>query len=391
MGCGANDLAEGIFRPRPLTPHGTLPLLASGTPILGKERTFERGIIIFRPLKEIHKLVNRISGARATFHFEDIITGSPEMLRLIERLKSSPSSMSNILIIGESGTGKELIAQAVHNVSPRRRGPFIAVNCGAIPRELIGSELFGYAEGAFTGAKKGGNPGKFELANGGTIFLDEIGDLPFDQQATLLRVVQERSITRIGGREIIPVDVRIICATNKDLSLEMNRGRFRHDLYYRLNVISVKIPPLRERTNDVLLLFKYFLKKAELQTNKKVKKFDHDVEKYLILYDWPGNVRELQNVVECMVNNMYDSNLEFEHLPTEIRNYSPELTSSTLLRQTDGISSVTMREARALGRRLATTTEKNQINELLIKHGGNITRIAREIGVARSTIYKKMK
>ena len=232
-------------------------ILASGTPIVDEEGVVSSGLLILRPIKDVHKLVNRFSGAKASFRFENIITGNRTMQELIDNAKMAASNTSNVLIEGESGTGKELFAQAIHNSSQRSKEPFIAINCGAIPRDLIGSELFGYAEGAFTGARKGGNPGKFELASGGTVFLDEIGDMPLEQQAALLRVIQEKSITRIGGTQAIPVDVRIICATNKDLQTEMHHGRFRKDLYYRLNVILLRFR-LRERKEDIRLLVNHF-------------------------------------------------------------------------------------------------------------------------------------
>jgi PAS domain S-box-containing protein len=372
------------------TSHGPLHLLASGTPILGEEGAFNRGVIMLRPIRDVHRLVNRISGARATFHFEDIITGNPVMKELIKYLKASAASISNILISGESGTGKELFVQAIHNESPRRKGPFLAVNCGAIPRELIGSELFGYAEGAFSGAKKGGNPGKFELAHEGTLFFDEIGDMPLEQQVALLRVLQERTLMRIGGREEVPVDVRIVCATNKDLVAEIQKGSFRKDLYYRLNVISVKIPPLRDRRDDVTLLFGHFLKMAGFQFNKKVERIGDDVTNYLLQYNWPGNVRELQNVVERMLHNMDGCFLSAQHLPSEVRLSSEECILPILPKLPQGDATLTLNEARTLGRQWTRDAETRRIATLLEEHGGNISRVAKAMGVARSTIYKKM-
>ena len=226
------------------------------------------------------------------------------MKETIEVARMAARSSSNVLIEGESGTGKELFAQAIHNASKRSAGPFVAVNCGAIPRELIASELFGYSEGAFTGAKKGGNPGKFELADGGTLFLDEIGDMPLEQQVALLRVIQEKSVSRIGSNQVIPVDVRIICATNKNLLELMQTGRFRQDLYYRLNVINLRILPLRERKEDIPVLFQHFLQQMNQEGNQLSQQ---DVIEHLLSYDWPGNVRELQNVVERFVH--------LEHMP----------------------------------------------------------------------------
>ena len=285
-----------------ITTQGTLQFLASGTPMLDQNGEVERGLLIMRPIKEIHRLINRFGGAQASFKFTDIITNDVKMLETIERAKLAAQSSSNVMIEGESGTGKELFAQSIHNFSSRHKAPFIAVNCGAIPRELIGSELFGYVEGAFTGAKKGGKPGKFELASCCTLLLDEIADMPFEQQATLLRVLQEKKVGRIGGNQMLPVDVRVICATNKDLKNEMKKGSFRQDLYYRLNVISLRIPPLQERSTDVIRLFNHFLKTASRQINKDIKSVAPEILNYLIAYNWPGNVRELQNVVERMLN-----------------------------------------------------------------------------------------
>lgn len=368
---------------------GTHYLLASGTPILNEKGDVTSGVIVLRSIKEVHKLVNLFSGARATFLFKDIITQDHNMMNLIENAKRSAIGMSNILIQGESGTGKELFAQAIHNESSRNKSPFLAVNCGAIPRELIGSEMFGYTEGAFTGALKGGSPGKFELANGGTMFLDEIGDLPFEQQAALLRVIQEKSVTRIGGRDVIPIDVRIICATNKDLSVEMNKGTFRHDLYYRLNVINIKIPPLRERPNDILILFKYFLDTLAPKFSKSIRKINDGVLDRLLGYHWPGNVRELQNIAERMLNSMVGTSLEIEHLPIEIKGrelVEPSFPSSAVRNP----SRLSIKEARDLNRQLLIQTEKNQIIRLLGEHRGNISRVAKEMGLSRTTLYRKM-
>jgi transcriptional regulator with PAS, ATPase and Fis domain len=232
------------------------------------------------------------------------------MRETVEVARMAARSSSNVLIEGESGTGKELFAQAIHNASRRSAGAFVAVNCGAIPRELIASELFGYSEGAFTGAKKGGNPGKFELADGGTLFLDEIGDMPLEQQVALLRVIQDKSISRIGSNQVIPVDVRIICATNKNLLELMQTGRFRQDLYYRLNVINLRILPLRERKEDIPLLFEHFLQQMNQDCRSII---PNDFTERLLSYDWPGNVRELQNTVERIIH--------LEHMPDRSWHY----------------------------------------------------------------------
>lgn len=373
------------------TPRGPLSMLASGTPILNEKGSVEIAVIVLRPIKEVHRLVNRFSGARARFRFRDIITKDPGMLDLINSAKFAASSMSSILIEGESGTGKELFAQAIHNESPRNRGPFLAVNCGAIPRELIGSELFGYEEGAFTGAKKRGNPGKFELASGGTLFLDEIGDMPLDHQATLLRAIQEKTITRIGGHREIHVDIRIVCATNKDLIDEVRNNNFRRDLFYRLNVFNIRIPALRERPVDIGLLFRHFLKMEAQRLKKTIKRIDDRLLERLVSYSWPGNVRELQNIVERIANTFEGNFLEIEHLPFEFRSMipTPDSLVVTYDRQQEK-SDVSIKEVRDRSRLQAVNKEKNRIIELLNKHDGNISKAANELGISRTTLYKKM-
>ena len=391
-----NDLFDKRipFRDKELiysTANESVHLLASGTPIVNEEGNVNSGLIILRPINEVHKLVNRFSGAKATFHFEDIITGNDAMRELIENAKMAAFSMSNVLIEGESGTGKELFAQAIHNHSPRSKGPFVALNCGAIPRDLIGSELFGYVEGAFTGARKGGNPGKFELASGGTLFLDEIGDMPFEQQVALLRVIQEKSITRIGGTQAIPVDVRIICATNKDLHTEMIHERFREDLYYRLNVISIRIPPLRERKEDINLLVNHFLKNNYAYWDNDKASLPPQLLRSLKAYEWPGNVRELQNVVERMLNNAKGNQLDVSHLP-------PDLFSNKLEKRIQPVQHLhskeapakTIRETRQLAKKLMEDEERRQIIELMQLYKGNVSRVARELDMSRTTLYRKM-
>jgi len=367
-------------------------LVASGTPIINEEGVVSSGLLIIRPIKDVHKLVNRFSGAKASFNFEDIITGNPTMQELIDKAKMAASTVSNVLIEGESGTGKELFAQAIHNYSQRSKGPFIAINCGAIPRDLIGSELFGYVEGAFTGARKGGNPGKFELASGGTIFLDEIGDMPLEQQSALLRVIQEKSITRIGGTQAIPVDVRIICATNKDLQTEMHNGRFRKDLYYRLNVISIKIPPLRERKEDIRLLVNHFLRNSSANWKPGQDSITPDMLQVLEAYDWPGNVRELQNVVERMVNNAKDTNLSLADLPFEL--FFPEaIPKKEFLhgQSSPAGGGKTILELMETRKKRIKDEERRLIIDLLKVHNGNVSMVAREMGISRTTLYKKMK
>jgi transcriptional regulator with PAS, ATPase and Fis domain len=218
----------------------------------------------------------------------------------VQKAKQYAGYDSNLLIYGETGTGKEVFAQSIHNQSKRKKGPFVSVNTASIAPSLLESELFGYVEGAFTGARKGGKLGLFELAHGGTIFLDEIGELSPDIQSRLLRVLQEKEIMRIGDDKIIPVDVRVICATNRDLSELVQKGGFRADLYYRINVLSLRLPPLRERGEDILELFKYFVQDLAAHEGKKIT-IEPDAMNLLMAYHWPGNIRELHNIAELLV------------------------------------------------------------------------------------------
>lgn len=265
--------------------------------------------LVIKDIQKVYDMVNKYSGMRARYTFQDIIGESEKMVNLRYYAKSIANSPSTVLIQGESGTGKELIAQSIHNSSDRKDYGFVAINCGAIPKNLIESELFGYEEGAFTGARKGGHPGKFELANNGTIFLDEIGEMPLDMQVNLLRVLQEGYVTRIGGRKYIPVDVRVIAATNKNLIEEIEKGTFREDLYYRLSVIPIFVPPLRERTGDVPILLEHFLRLKSLKLKKPMLKLKDELYYKLVSYDWPGNIRELENCIENIVN--MDGNISF--------------------------------------------------------------------------------
>ncbi len=369
------------------TPTGHIHCVSSGKPTMDDEGQVSGGVILLHPIQKIHSLVNRMGGSQATFHFRDIIGDSVELREVIELAASTASSMSNVLLQGESGTGKEVFAQAIHNRSPRRRGPFVAINCGAIPRDLIASELFGYVEGAFTGARRGGRPGKFELASGGTLFLDEIGDMPLEQQVALLRVLQEKKITRIGSDKVIPVDVRIICATNKDLLEEVRQARFREDLYYRLNVISIVIPPLRDRPDDISVLAEYFLKKFGREMGAGASFYmDDEVVKRLMQYDWPGNVRQLQNVLERMVNIADGYRLGIEHLPVEIyqpREDAPDFQPSSLAQ--------VVRAARKNREKVLEEQEYRELVTLLQQCGGNISQVARKMEVSRNTIYRKMR
>lgn len=363
------------------TADGRVHCLSSGVPILDNG-VLTGAVIMVRPMEKVQKLVNRFSGAQAVFHFKDVIGKSREMARAIHIASLAAVGEANILLEGESGTGKEVLAQAIHNRSTRRKGPFVAVNCGAIPRELIASEIFGYTDGAFTGAKRGGRPGKFELAAKGTLFLDEIGDMPLEQQVALLRVLQDKKISRIGDDKVIPVDFRIICATNKNLEEEVDKGNFRKDLYYRINVVKITIPPLRDRPEDILELFNHFM---TAMGGEKVKNVDLRVIEALKHHAWPGNVRELQNVVERLISMVDSDYITLEHLPPSIIKSHHRVEPDLKARESQ------VNTAREKRKVIQAQNEYREILTYLSKHGGNISEIAKEMGVSRNTIYRKMR
>ena len=246
-------------------------------PILSPDNETIGKILILNEIRRAKTMVTRMIGAKANYRFEDICGRNPRFLMTVDQAKMVSRSSSNVLLLGRSGTGKDLFAQAIHNESERRDGPYVAINCGAIPRDLITSELFGYEEGAFTGSRRGGNQGKFELADTGTIFLDEIAEIPLELQTALLRVIEDKSVVRLGGTRVRPVDVRIIAATNKDLREEVRKGNFREDLYYRANVFAIDMVPLRERPDDIPLLVDCFVRKYERAMVKKIDRIDEKV------------------------------------------------------------------------------------------------------------------
>lgn len=314
--------------------------------------------------------------------FSDIIGSDRKFLRTIEMARTAANIDANVLILGESGTGKELFARAIHNSSPRKHNPFVAINCGSVSRELIHSELFGYVEGSFTGAKKGGSLGKFEVAKGGTLFLDEIGDMPLELQATLLRVLQEREVVRVGGHTPIPIDVRIIAATNKKLSEEIAyKGSFRSDLYYRLNVFTIELIPLRERIEDIPELLNYFNTQLNATTELPPKTLANDALKLLLQYRWPGNIRELKNVIDRSFYLAGDSRfITTEHLPAHILTYSVK----ALKEETVPENSVNIKKR-------GKQVDIREINELLVQYRGNLSKVAQKLGISRTTLYRRLK
>ena len=373
-----------------------LSFVVSGVPLDAGEDMADKGILVLRPVTQVRKMVTRMSGNQARFHFKDIVTINDQIRDMILLAKQAASSDCNVLIEGESGTGKELFAQSIHNASLRRNGPFVAVNCGALPRELVASELFGYAEGAFTGAKKGGKPGKFELADGGTIFLDEIGDMPLDQQVALLRVIQERRVTRVGGERDIPVDVRIVCATNRDLRKEALEHNFREDLYYRLNVVGLKIPPLRERKDDILPLFCSFWSKIGGRSEDFLHLLQPEVMDAFLRYDWPGNVRELQNVTDRLIYLADGKEISARYLPRNIVDALKKKTASSGLSgdesdETEPVNLSVVNNIRRDRKSRALSEQRRDLIHALEAENGNIAAAARRLGISRATFYRKLK
>lgn len=273
--------------------------------IVGREN--KGSVAVFQDITKIQHLENKIrtelmkKGFVTKYTFDSIITSSSTMAKSVELARKFSQYNASVLITGSSGVGKELFAQSIHNASKRHKGPFVAINCAALPSSLIESELFGYAEGAFTGSRKGGKPGVFELAHSGTIFLDEISELPLDVQGRLLRVIQEREVMRVGDNKVIPLDIRIICATNRDLKVMVEKGEFRRDLLYRINVLSFTIPRLQDRKEDVILLSEFFLEKYARRYGKDIIGFSKRAKDYLLSHDYQGNVRELQGMIERAV------------------------------------------------------------------------------------------
>ncbi len=322
----------------------------------------------------------RDRGHVAKYHFTDILGPSPRTKAVVEKAKRFGRVDATVLICGETGVGKEYFAHAMHNVSPRREGPFIAVNCAAVPENLLESELFGYAEGAFTGAKKGGKQGLFELAHGGTIFLDEISEMSERLQTRLLRVLQEHEVMRLGDDRVIPVDIRVIAATNRDLRKMVEENRFRADLYYRINVLTLIIPPLRERTEDIPVLAENFLQVFNKKFDKNLKGIEPRGMELLISYPWPGNIRELRNIMERLVI-LTDEDLIPADLVAECLHASPARPAFPL------------RALPAEGRPAQTLArlEEQAIRDVLASVHGNKKRAAQILGVSRTTLWRRLK
>ncbi len=300
--------------------------------------------------------------------FEGMLGTSQKMQGIFSVTRKVATTDAPVLIMGESGTGKELVAAAIHRLSIRQQNPFIVINCGAIPENLLESELFGHEKGAFTGAHIQ-RKGRFEMADGGTLFLDEIGELPMTLQVKLLRFLQERMVERVGGREQIEVDTRVIAATNRDLKEEMKNGNFREDLYYRLGVVTISIPPLRERGGDVLLMAKAFMERYAEENRKKIKGFTPEAITSIEQYEWPGNVRELENRIKRAV------------IMTEGRKLTP--ADLEMAPSGTGYEGMSLKDARE-------TMEKELVIKALLRNGDNLSKTAMELGISRPTLYDLM-
>jgi len=330
----------------------------------------EKVELLIKNLVDHHNLIEENISLRRKvedrFRFEGIIAKSPKMLKIFELIKTIAPTTATVLIIGETGTGKEVIARAIHHQSQRRNKPFIATSCAALPESLLESELFGHEKGSFTGAVER-KKGKFEAGDKGTLFLDEIGEINANTQVHLLRALEEKKITRVGGNEEIKVDVRFISATNKDLRDMVKQGNFREDLYYRLNVVKIELPPLKDRKEDILPLAEHFLKKYAEENDKNIKKFSPEVVKFMLNYSWPGNVRELENMIERGVILSKKNSITLDELPHDIIHPTP-VEGKTI-----------------------EAVERNHIIRVLEETKGNISQAAKILGIRRMTLYNKLK
>lgn len=344
------------------------------------EELGELALITLKEASYAHKLTNSVTAAYSKFHFSDIIGNSKAITDAVNLAKIASKSTSTVLITGPSGTGKELFAHSIHSDSSRGDGPFISINCGALPANLVESELFGYEGGAFTGSRKDGQIGKFELANHGTLFLDEIGEMPLAVQASILRAIETKEVTRIGGSKPIPIDVRIIAATNRDLVAAIREKQFREDLYYRLNILRIHVPPLCQRKSDIKLLVNKFISMYTEKLHKQDIVFTDGALRILEEYDWPGNVRELENTIERIIN-IFESNMEI----------SDEMMQMFVSVDDPG-NGASRKEARKPREHSAThikDAEKELILNALEETNGSVTESAAIVGIGRRTFYRK--
>ena len=352
--------------------------------IIHDDKDVTGAILTLTLRREFLKNVRGVSGSTARYTLADIVGRDRSILRAIELAEMVARQNSRVLITGETGTGKELLVQGIHNASARAAGPFVALNCAAIPHDLIEAELLGYKEGAFTGARRGGQVGKLELADGGTLFLDEVSQMPFDMQAKLLRVLQDGMVTRLGDTKSARVDVRVIAATNEDLFEKAQDKAFRLDLYFRLSVVEIKLPPLRERGDDIDLLSQVILERLRQRLGRGEIRLSPAAADYLRAYPWPGNIRELENTLEMAAIICETSVIDVHHLSSRVtkceRRPLPPPTAPAEVEPAAGPGIAQMREI-----------EADAIRSALREYDCNISKVSRALGISRSTIYRKMR
>ena len=352
--------------------------LVSLRPIYNLDGERMGSVLFIKELRVVQDLLQKVTGLQAHYSFEDIKGESQELKTVVDLARSAADSTSNTLIIGESGTGKELVAQSLHNASPWADGPFLAINCAAIPYDLIESELFGYEPGTFTGGSRGGKSGKLELANGGTLFLDEVSGMSLFMQSKLLRALEEKKFQRLGGQNYFHLECKIIAATNKDPEVEIADGNFRSDLFYRLSVIDIHLPPLRDRQGDVQLLANILTQEISKKLGKKMDGISPEALAYLKTNPWPGNVRQLKNWIERAVNLCQGQLLTLDDFPKE-KGQKSETGASCF-----------QSEPRPYPRDIAQI-EKEAIRDALEESNGNVSKASKRLGIGRATLYRKLK
>nr|WP_246238233.1 sigma 54-interacting transcriptional regulator [Alkalicoccus luteus] len=350
----------------------------------GDEITGAIGMLIFEGVSELYHILEQeaegktlAETAKAAPEYEDVtfenMVGESHAIQMMKsRARKASRTKATVMITGESGTGKEVFAKAIRNMSPRAKGPYVSINCAAIPDQLLEAELFGFEEGSFTGAKKGGQSGKFEQAHKGTLFLDEIGDMPLHMQTKILRVLEEEAVVRVGGSQMIQLDVRIITATNQNLLKKVEEGTFRKDLYYRLNVIQLELPTLRERKEDIPALVQHYIPKLAYKHSLEQKTFTKEAMQKLRSYEWPGNIRELVNVLEQVLTLADGTAVEVHDLP-------------------HAVQAAAEQEPKAMLHERKESREKSMIETVLEEAGGNKTKAAEQLGIHRTTLHKKIK
>ncbi|MEJ5365909.1 MAG: sigma 54-interacting transcriptional regulator [Desulfosoma sp.] len=358
---------------------GTQALKASAFPVTSPNGSVQGALILIEEAPPARR-TTQLVGAAPQDPFRDLLGHSTALREAVDLARRVASTDTTVLLVGESGTGKEILAKAIHAASRRADGPFVAVNCGAIPSGLIQSVLFGYVEGAFTGARRGGSPGKFEQAHGGTLFLDEIAEMPLDMQVNLLRVLEEGQVTRVGGTRPAAVDVRIIAATHRDLAARVREGLFREDLYYRLHVVRIVLPPLRERGEDVLVLARHFIELVSRKLGRSVRLILPSFYRALAAHGWPGNVRELRHAVEAAVALMPGDVLGEESLPDHVRGLERAKVPEEGERPGPEGAPFDLR-----------AVEAETIRRAYAHFRGNITETARALGIGRNTLYAKLR